>query len=253
MWPRTGALRVWRRNLESWRPFWKSFVVASLGSPLFYLGAIGYGLGRFVPEMEGVSYAVYLVPGLLGAAVVNGATVETTFGSYTRMAEQHTWTAILATPCSVADVVAGDVLLGATKSAAATALVLVVAGAAGLVASPWALCAVPLAFAGGCCFGALGVLVTAKARSYAFFDYWFTFGLSGMFFFGGVFFPLETLPPWAQVIGWVLPLTHVVALCRALVAGDLPPLLAVHLAWLATITVGAFALAVRFVRQRLIV
>ena len=121
MWPRVGALRVWRRNLESWKRFALPFFVAALGEPLFYLVGIGYGLGRFVTDIEGVPYAAFLAPGIVAFAAMNTATFETTIGSYTRMAEQHTYTAILATPCSVADVVAGDVLWAASKSVIASA------------------------------------------------------------------------------------------------------------------------------------
>ena len=38
------------------------------------------------------------------------------------------------------------------------------------------------------------MIVTARAGSYDFFDYYFTLGISVMFFFCGVFFPLDSLP-----------------------------------------------------------
>ena len=39
--PTLRALRVWRRNLESWKRYAPSFFVAALGEPIFYLLAIG--------------------------------------------------------------------------------------------------------------------------------------------------------------------------------------------------------------------
>jgi len=248
-----GALKVWRRNFESWKVFALSFLVAAIGNPLLYLLAIGYGLGRYVADVDGVPYAVFLAPGLLAAAAMNSASFETTFGSFTRLSEQHTYEAILATPCSVADIVAGDILWAATKSAMATGVVLVVVTLAGLVRSPYGLAVVPVGFLTGCCFGALGMVVTAKARSYNFFDYYFTLGVSVMFFFSGVFFPLAGLPGWAQWVAWWMPLTHAVALCRALVVGTLSLALLAHVAWLALATAGVFALAERLVRRRLVV
>jgi lipooligosaccharide transport system permease protein len=247
-----GAFKVWRRNFESWKVFAASFLVAAIGNPLLYLLAIGYGLGRYVADVDGVPYAVFLAPGLLAAAAMNSASFETTFGSYTRLAEQHTYEAILATPCSVADIVAGDILWAATKSAMATLIVLAVVAVAGLVPSPLALVVVPVGFLTGCCFGALGMVVTAKARSYNFFDYYFTLGVSVMFFFSGVFFPLSGLPVWAQSVAWCMPLTHAVAVARALVVGTLSLGLVGHVVWLVVATVAVFVLAERLVRQRLI-
>lgn len=248
-----GALCVWRRNLESWLPFVGSFLVAALGNPLLNLLAIGYGLGRFVADIDGLPYAAFLAPGLLAATAMYSASFEATFGSYTRLAEQNTYTAILVTPCSVADVVVGDVLWAATKGVFSATVLLAVAAVAGLVASPLA-CGVPLvALLTGLCFGAMGLAVTARAPSYAFFDYYFTVGIGVMFFFSGVFFPLASLPAWAQGLAWCLPLTHAAALCRMLVRGDLSLAAVGHVAWLLAVTAATLLLAERLVRRRLIV
>lgn len=251
-WPGIGALHVWRRNFESWKRFALSFVVASLGNPLFYLASIGYGLGRFVTDIDGLPYAVFLTPGILAAAAMNSASFETTFGAYTRLEEQKTYAAILATPCSVADIVAGDVLFGASKSVLSVFFVLLVTGLAGLLPSPLALVTLPVALLTGLAFGSLGMIATARAGSYAFFDYYFTLGISLMMFFCGVFFPLESLPEWAQGLAWFLPLTHAVRLCRGLVAGGATASLWLDALWLAVAAVVAFVVAERLVRRRLI-
>jgi lipooligosaccharide transport system permease protein len=250
--PGIGALRVWRRNFESWKRFSLSFLVAALGNPIFYLLSIGYGLGRFVANIDGLPYAVFLTPGILATAAMNSASFETTFGSFTRLHEQNTYTAILATPCSVADIVAGDILWAATKSVLAVLFVLIVTAAAGLLPSPFAVGALPVAFVTGLTFAALGMVATARAGSYSFFDYYFTLGISLMVFFCGVFFPLRSLPPWAQALAWFLPLTHAVRLCRALVAGTAGLEHLGDACWLAVVAAAGFVLAERLVRRRLI-
>src|SRR5439155_1000807 len=134
--PTLRALRVWRRNLESWKRYAPSFFVAALGEPIFYLLAIGYGLGRYVARIDGLPYAAFLAPGMVAFTAMNSATFETTFGSFTRMTEQNTYAAILATPCSVADIVAGDILWAASKRALSVFFVLLLTALCGLVASP---------------------------------------------------------------------------------------------------------------------
>lgn len=248
-----GALRVWRRNLESWLPFAGSFLVAALGNPLLNLVAIGYGLGRFVSDIDGMPYAAFLAPGLLASTAMYTASFESTFGSYTRLAEQNTYTAILVTPCSVADVVFGDACWAATKSLFSTSILLAAAAVAGLVPSWLALGVLPVAGLAGLCFASIGLVVTARARSYAFFDYYFTLGIGVMFFFSGVFFPLDALPAWARGVAWCLPLSHAAALCRALVRGQLAWASVGHAAWLVACTAGALLLAERLVRRRLLV
>src|SRR2546426_9949713 len=134
---------------------------------------------------------------MIAFTAMNSATFETTFGSFTRMTEQNTYAAILATPGSVA-IVAGDILWAASKSTLSVCFVLLITALVGLIASPLALALVPVGFLVGLMFGGLGMMVTARAPSYDFFNYYFTLGISVMFLFSGVFFPLESLPPWAR-------------------------------------------------------
>ena len=253
MWPTAGALRVWRRNFESWKQFAPSFFVAQLGEPIFYLLAIGYGVGRYVAEMGGLPYAVFLAPGIVATTAMNTASFESTFGAFTRMTQQNTYVAILATPCSVADIVAGDILWAATKSLIGVCFVLAVIAAFGLFSSPWALALVPFGFLVGLLFASLGLVATSRAPSYDFFNYYFTLFISVMFLFSGVFFPLENLPPWAQTLAWFLPLTHAVQVARALAAGAPTPALFLDVAWMAAVGLVAYVLAERFVRRRLLV
>jgi lipooligosaccharide transport system permease protein len=78
-----GALRVWRRDMESWRKYYKASLVGALGEPILSLLAIGYGLGRFVdidPSGRGLGYAHFLAPGILASAAMNAASFEATIG-----------------------------------------------------------------------------------------------------------------------------------------------------------------------------
>jgi lipooligosaccharide transport system permease protein len=246
-----GALRVWRRNMESWRKYYRSSLVGALGEPILSLLAIGYGLGRFV-DIAGVPYVEFLAPGILAAAAMNAASFESTFGSFTRMTEQRTYDAILATPIGVREIVAGDALWAASKATLSGTAVLLVATAAGLVRSPWALALPPLALLVGLVFGAMGLVVSARARAYDFFTYYFTLAITVMYLFSGVFFPIESLPVWARAIAWCLPLTHAVAAARACMGGTVGPWLAVHVAVLGAVLLAAYALAVRWIGRRLV-
>jgi lipooligosaccharide transport system permease protein len=247
----TDAARVWRRDFESWRKYRRASLVGALGEPILSLVAIGYGLGRFV-ELPGVSYAEFLAPGILAAAAMNAASFEATFGSFTRMHEQKTYDAILATPIGIREIVAGDVMWAASKATLSGTAVLLVASAIGLVDSLWAVLLPPVVVLIGLVFGALGVMVAARAPSYDFFTYYFTLVITVMYLFSGVFFPIETLPAWAQAAAWAMPLTHAVALARGFLSGGVGVAMVLHVMVLAVMMVAAYAVAVRLVRRRLI-
>jgi lipooligosaccharide transport system permease protein len=74
-----------------------------------------------------------------------------------------------------------------------------------------------------------------------------------MFLFGGLFIPIQSLPGWAQAVAWVLPLTHAVEAARALSDGRLDAALVGDVAWMLAVTGGAFVVAARLVRRRLLV
>jgi lipooligosaccharide transport system permease protein len=248
-----SVARVMRRNFLSWRRFYKTSLVSALGEPLLLLGGIGYGVGRFVGTIEGVPYAQFIASGIIASSVMNVATFETTFGAFARMREQHTYDAIRATPVSLTEIIGGDVLWGASKCVLTASVITLVLFAAGLVRSYSAL-ALPLAaFLLGLPFGALGMMVTARAQSWDFFTYYFTLGISVMFFFSGIFFPLSSLPPAARALAWCLPLTHAVAITRALATGTVSAAILLHAAVLAAIGAVALRYAVLWMHRRLLV
>jgi lipooligosaccharide transport system permease protein len=168
------------------------------------------------------------------------------------MNEQRTYEAIVMTPISVGEVVAGDILWAASKSLLAGAVILAFMLPLGLLAGPLAAAVLPLTFAVGIMFGALGMAYTAIAPSYTFFNYFFTLVIGVMFLFSGVFVPLDGLPEWVGWAAWFLPLTHAVILMRALTSGALEASMWVDAVWLAAFTLAAFWISVRLIRRRLI-
>ena len=247
-----GAMRVWRRDYESWKDYAVASIVGTMAEPILFFVAMGYGLGRFVDEIQGQPYVAFIAPGLVASTAMYSAAFETTFGSFTRLAEQRTYEAIVMTPISVGQVVAGDILWAASKSVFAAAIIFGIMAALGLLESTWAAGMMPLAFVVGVMFGALGMAWTALAPTYAFFNYFFTLVIGLMFLFSGVFFPLEGLPDWAVQAGWFLPLTHAVDLMRAMRTGEMDPLMWQDAAWIAAFTLLAYAVAVILIRRRLI-
>ena len=256
----TGLLRnlsrrsvaVWYRDAKVWTKFYKASILGNMGEPLLYLLAMGWGLGRMVGTVDGIPYIQFLAPGLVCSTAMYAATFECTFGSFTRMTRQNTYDAILATPVSLEDIVAGEILWGATKGLLSGAAMLLVMALFGLVTSVWSVLSLGLVFLIGLLFASLSMVVTAKAPSYDFFSYYFTLAIAPMFLFSGIFFPVSNLPGWAQTFAWFLPLTHGVTASRALFAGQVDWTIAGDLLWLLAFSAATFITALRSIRKRLI-
>ncbi len=246
------AVRVWRRN---WTVF-KRFAMAEVGplfvEPLVVLGAMGLGLGAYVSLGGEVSYLEFIGPGIIGGYSLFAAFFECTYGSYTRMAIRGLYEAMIATPLSIEDVITGEVLWGATRSFFSATVILFVLAIIGFVDSPFALLIPPLAFFAGILFSAMALLVTAHAPSFWTFNYAITLGVMPMYFFGGVFFPLERYPDVVREVAWAIPLTPYVHVVRELVTGNLTMTSVWALLYLLALTGVFYVLAVARMRSRLI-
>ncbi len=253
VWPTWRAVRFWQRNLDVFRKYsLPSLVGPSIGEPLLYLLGLGFGLGTLVGRVQGEPYVQFIAPGMVLSSAMFAAAYESTYGAYVRMIHQKTYEAVLSTPLSLEDVVAGDLLWGASKGAFNGSVMLTIVTVFGLSRSAWTL-AVPLVIGlVALLFACLSLVVAALARSFEFFNYYLTLVVTPMFLFCGVFFPLDSLPAWAQTLARFLPLTYAVQAARALMEGhptlgDLLPLAGL----IPPIVVGFF-LAAGLIRRRLI-
>lgn len=251
-----GTYRVWQRNRDVLLRQWKSEIVVFLIDPVVTLLALGFGLGRFVSLGTGESYLVFLAPGLLAVFPMFTAVFECAFGSFVRLQMQGTYRAIVATPVSVDDVVAGDMVWGMTRSTITATWILVALTVVGYwepaVTSPWALLIVPLSLLPGLLFSAMSMCFVSLAKAMTHFTYFFNLVVNPMFWFGGAFFPFEAMPQWAQTVGWFIPSTHAVSLYRGLLTGDLAWSLLGDVVWLTVVTALFFFLALAAMRRRLI-
>jgi lipooligosaccharide transport system permease protein len=246
-----SAVRVWQRNrdvflrlwrTESWPPFLEAFIT---------LVAFGFGMGAYV-VLGGEEYIVFLAPGLIAQSAFFGATFETTFGSFFRMDSQGTFDAILATPLSVEDIIAGELLWGATRGVISATALLIAVWAFGLSESWLSVGMIPVAFLSGLVFAAIGLCFTALAPSINAFNYFFSLYFTPSLFFGGVFFPLDRLPEWVRGLAWLIPMTHASSLSRALNRGTLGVEALVDVLYLLGAAVGFGWVAIVLMRRRLV-
>lgn len=254
--------KVWRRNFDVFMKTIKVNFLPALLEPIIYLVAFGFGLGGFIPDINGKPYVYFLGPALVAIAVMNGSFFECTFASFVRMYFQKTFDAIVATPVSVEEVVAGELLWGATRSTINATIVLGVIAIFGLVTSPLFFLVPLIAFFGGLLFASIAMCFTAIAPDIDFFNYPSFLFITPMLFLAGTFFPLTSpsLPSSAQIVAMaILPLTHVVNVTREAIAGSVEPILglspilliAVSILWLVGVTVLFFILSINLMKKRL--
>ena len=247
--------RVWQRNFTVYRENWKVSFVPPLLEPLLYLLAFGVGfsalLGSFQFQGSNMSYLSFIAPGLIAINIMNNAFFENTYASFVRMYYQKTFDAMMATPLTLEEIITGEIIWGATKAAIATTIMLAVVSLFSLIAYPSGLLLIPLAFLGGLAFGSIGMFFTGIVKNIELFNLPVFLFITPMFLFSGTFFPVENLPPWAEWLAFILPLTHLVKICRALAWGQYNLSLLWEGAYFVIFGLVFFPLAIAKMRKRL--
>ncbi len=216
------AFRVWQRNFTVYTKLYKSSsLVFNFVEPVLYLLALGFGLGAFVKEINGVPYINFIAPGIIASSTMFATASECSYGTYVRMTYQKTFDAILATPVNIDDLVAGELMWGAAKSVLYGTIIMIVLFMFGLIESPLLILAIPVLFVSGLIFAEISVIAAALVPGIDSFSYFFTILLTPMFLFSGIFFPLDSLPPVVSKIAFFTPLYHLVNICRSFSSGSL--------------------------------
>lgn len=243
------AFRVWQRHFTVYTKLYKSSIVLNFVEPILYLVALGLGLGAFVREINGVPYINYIAPGIVASSTMFAASFECTYGTYVRMTFQKTFDAILATPVGIDDLVAGELMWGATKGIIYGTTITIVISAFGLVDSPMIALMVPFLFVGALIFAEVAVITVALAPGIDTFNYYYTLFMTPMFLFSGIFFPIDTLPPVVAKIAYFTPLYHLVNVSRSFAGGGVP---LGDILWLAAAAAVIGPLPFRLMRKRIL-
>jgi len=246
------SFQVWRRNLLVWRKLMVPSMLGNLADPTLYMLGFGFGIGALMPDVDGVRYITFLAAGTLCYATMNSATFEALYSAFSRMHVQRTWEAIMNAPVGLDDIVFAETMWAATKSVMSGSAILLLIWVLGLSHSALTLWLIPLMLLAGVTFSAMAMVMTALARSYDFFMYYFSLLVTPMVLLSGVFYPRSALPPLLQGIGALLPLSHAVDLARPLVYGRVPEAALAHVAVLAAYAVAGFFASVVLVRRRLL-
>ncbi len=245
------AVRVWQRNRDVFMNIWKSEAIWPFVEPLLTLIALGFGLGKFIELDDEQSYIEFIGPGLLAVYAMWMASAEACWGAYFRM-EQKTFDAIISTPASIDDVSSGEVLWASTRSFISVVCIFIVVLVFGALTSPMALLILPLAVLPGLMFGSISLCYAAIARSVSSLNYFFAVYITPQFWLAGVFFPIDDMPKWVQIVAWFMPAFHVVELYRALATGNLVWTNIANILWILIVTAVFYALALSLMRRRLV-
>ena len=212
---------IWYRDiLRFWRD--RMRMIGSIVFPLLFLFIFGSGLSSRMGFLgPGIDFTQFMFPGIIGMTVLMSSFMAGVSVVWDR--EFGFLKEVLVAPISRTSVAVGKTLGSATVALPQGILILLLAPLIGVSLSALTVLALlPLMFLLAASMGSLGVLLATRIRSMQAFQVVMQMLMFPMMFLSGVFFPVEGLPSWMNVLVKINPATYGIAPIRQAVLGSAP-------------------------------
>ncbi len=209
---------MWLRQVKKYLRS-KPRIIGSLGQPILFLVALGFGLGALYKTAEGGgSFVDFLAPGIIAMSILFTAMfagIEVIWDRQFGFLKET-----LVAPVSRFKIMWGRTLGGATTAILQGIVVLIITIAIGF-RPVWALLPLALVFMIliGIFFTSLGTALASKLNDMQAFPLIMNFLIMPLFFLSGALFPLDTAPQALKIISYFNPLTYGVDGLRGALSG----------------------------------
>lgn len=235
----------------------RSQLYSSLLMPLMLLAVLGTGVSSGLaptsPRIIDGDYTSYLAPGMIAMTALFSSTFSSA-GLY-RDRESGLLRALLASPHGAPTIMFGKalaaILIGTVQALIVLVLAVVIPGIDLAWQFGWlggAATVVAAVLLLNVMLSGLSLLLAVRIKTMQGFHLIMNLALFPLFFLSGAFFPLDQVPAWLEIIGYINPLTYAVDLLHYASYADAPdgligPLIDTLV--LGVLAVGMFAIGLR--------
>ncbi len=199
---------LWLRQIKRYFRS-KARIIGSLGQPLLFLLALGFGMGRIYQKAGEGNYINFLAPGIIAMGIIFTGTfsgIEIIWDRQFGFLKET-----LVAPTSRINIMLGRTLGGATIAACQGLIILVISLAIGF--RPQFSAMMPLAlvfiFLIALLFTALGTAIASLMEDFHGFQLIINFLIMPLFFLSGALFPLDdNIPAPLRIITKINPLSY---------------------------------------------
>ncbi len=214
-----GAIYIlWQRQIKRYLRS-KARIFGSLGQPILFLLALGFGFGPTFAKAGGGDYLSFLAPGIIAMSIIFTATFSGMEVIWDRQFGFLKET--LVAPVSRVKIMIGRTLGGATVAVFQGLIVLLIAMLAGAQVVNWFM--IPIAilfmFLIALLFTAVGTAIASVLEDMQGFQLIVNFFIMPLFFLSGALFPLDALPGIITLIVRLNPLSYGVDGIRGALTG----------------------------------
>ena len=213
-----GIYTIWYRDILR---FWhdKMRMVGSIIFPLLFLFIFGSGLSGSMGSLApGVDFTQFMFPGIIGMTVLMNSFMSGVSVVWDR--EFGFLKEVLVAPISRTSVAIGKTLGSTTIAMLQGAIILLFAALIGVsLSASTLLVLIPLMLLLAASMSSMGILLATRIKSMQAFQVVMQMLMFPMIFLSGVFFPVEGLPAWMNVLVKINPATYGIAPIRQVILG----------------------------------
>jgi ABC-2 type transport system permease protein len=209
---------LWLREVKKYLRS-RTQIIASLGSPIMYLGVLGFGLGPIFRKAGEGSYLQFMAPGVIGMTIL----FTSMFSGIALLWDRQFGflKETLVAPVPRLWIMIGRTLGGATVAILQGLLIFVACFVAGF--RPVSIAVIPLALLFmaliAVVFAALGTVIGSSLKDMQGFQLVMNFLVMPIFFLSGALYPLTNLPKVLALLTRIDPLTYGVDGVRTVLIG----------------------------------
>lgn len=209
---------LWLRQLKRYFRS-RARMIGSLGQPLLFLLALGFGFGPIYQKAGGGSYIDFLAPGIIAMGILFTAVfsgIEVIWDKQFGFLKET-----LVAPVSRFKIMLGRTLGGATVATLQGVIVFLMSLCVGFHPTNWLMLPVALVvmFLTALAFTALGTAIASPLEDMQGFQLIMNFIIMPTFFLSGALFPLAGLPGAIAGVASANPLSYGVDALRATLTG----------------------------------
>ena len=200
----------------------RSRILSSFGMPLLFLIIFGAGFSQIIGSLTpGVDFIKFIYPGIVAMTVLMTSVFSGLSVVWDR--EFGFLKEVLVAPLSRTGIVMGKAIGGASIATAQGIVMLILAPIVGITLTPIIVVrVVPLLIITSLSLSGLGILVASRMRSQQGFHIIIQLIVFPLIFLSGIFFPVNSVPVWLEIVSKINPLTYGVdAIRQIFIGGDL--------------------------------
>ena len=204
-----GLWTLTNREVGRFFSVYRQTVIPGLISSVLYILIFGFTLEQRISEIQGVSYTMFILPGLIMMNTLTNASSNTS-SSMLQMKLLQQLPDLLTAPLSGREIALAYIIGGTVRGMVNGILVLLV----GVILIDLPISNLPgtlmFIFLVSWAFSSMGLVMGQLAESWDQLAMIQNFFLTPLSFLGGIFYSIKMLPDWAQSLSFINPIYYMI-------------------------------------------